>query len=46
MRILLIQPDAPAAVGFRTMALPEPLHLEMIACVQATGLGLRVPLWP
>lgn len=33
MRILLIQPDAPATVGFRTVALPEPLHLEMIAAM-------------
>jgi radical SAM superfamily enzyme YgiQ (UPF0313 family) len=33
MRILLIQPDAPATVGFRTVALPEPLHLEMMAAL-------------
>ncbi|MEN6333124.1 MAG: B12-binding domain-containing radical SAM protein, partial [Phycisphaerales bacterium] len=31
MRILLVQPDAPPGVGFRTVALPEPLHLEMVA---------------
>lgn len=31
MRILLIQPDLPESVGFRTVALPEPLHLEMVA---------------
>ena len=31
MRILLVQPDTPAGVGFRTVALPEPLHLEMVA---------------
>jgi hopanoid C-3 methylase len=33
MRILLVQPEAPAAVGFRTVALPEPLHLEMMAAL-------------
>ncbi|MCU0917602.1 MAG: B12-binding domain-containing radical SAM protein [Planctomycetes bacterium] len=33
MRILLVQPDAPATVGFRTVALPEPLHLEMVAAL-------------
>ena len=33
MRILLVQPDVPAGVGFRTVALPEPLHLEMVAAV-------------
>ena len=33
MRILLIQPDVPAGVGFRTVALPEPLHLEMVAAL-------------
>ena len=31
LRVLLIQPDLPQAVGFRTVALPEPLHLEMVA---------------
>lgn len=31
MRVLLIQPDLSQAVGFRTVALPEPLHLEMVA---------------
>lgn len=31
MRILLIQPDTLPGVGFRTVALPEPLHLEMVA---------------
>jgi hopanoid C-3 methylase len=31
LRVLLIQPDLPEAVGFRTVALPEPLHLEMVA---------------
>ena len=29
--MLLIQPDLSQAVGFRTVALPEPLHLEMVA---------------
>ncbi len=33
MRILLIQPDLTQAVGFRQVALPEPLHLEMIAAM-------------
>ncbi len=33
MRILLVQPDVPAGVGFRTVALPEPLHLEMAAAL-------------
>jgi radical SAM superfamily enzyme YgiQ (UPF0313 family) len=33
VRILLIQPDLPQAVGFRTVALPEPLHLEMVAAL-------------
>ncbi len=33
MRILLVQPDVPPGVGFRTVALPEPLHLEMIAAM-------------
>src|SRR5512143_1760735 len=33
MRLLLVQPDAPAGVGFRTVALPEPLHLEMMAAL-------------
>jgi radical SAM superfamily enzyme YgiQ (UPF0313 family) len=28
---LLIQPDAHQGIGFRTAALPEPLHLEMVA---------------
>ena len=31
MRILFVQPDAPGGIGFRTAALPEPLHLEMVA---------------
>lgn len=31
VRILLVQPDLPQTVGFRTVALPEPLHLEMVA---------------
>ncbi len=31
MRILFVQPDAPEGIGFRTAALPEPLHLEMVA---------------
>jgi len=31
LRVLLIQPDLSQAVGFRTVALPEPLHLEMVA---------------
>jgi len=31
MRVLLIQPGLPTGVGFRLAALPEPLHLEMIA---------------
>ena len=31
MRVLLIQPDAHRGIGFRTAALPEPLHLEMVA---------------
>ena len=29
--MLLVQPDLSQAVGFRTVALPEPLHLEMVA---------------
>jgi radical SAM superfamily enzyme YgiQ (UPF0313 family) len=29
--VLLVQPDLSQAVGFRTVALPEPLHLEMVA---------------
>ncbi len=33
MRLLLVQPDAPATVGFRTVALPEPLHREMVAAL-------------
>jgi radical SAM superfamily enzyme YgiQ (UPF0313 family) len=33
VRILLVQPDLPQAVGFRTVALPEPLHLEMVAAL-------------
>ncbi len=35
MRILLVQPDLPQTVGFRTVALPEPLHLEMVAATVA-----------
>ena len=31
MRILLVQPDYVEGIGFRLAALPEPLHLEMIA---------------
>lgn len=31
MRILLVQPGVPESVGFRLVASPEPLHLEMIA---------------
>ncbi len=31
MRILLVQPDLSAGIGFRMAASPEPLHLEMIA---------------
>lgn len=31
MRILLVQPGLPEGVGFRLVASPEPLHLEMIA---------------
>jgi len=31
MRILLVQPLLSQAIGFRTVALPEPLHLEMVA---------------
>lgn len=31
VRILLVQPGLPEGVGFRLVALPEPLHLEMIA---------------
>ena len=33
LRILLLQPDVPTGVGFRTVALPEPLHLEMTAAM-------------
>jgi len=33
VRILLVQPDVLPGVGFRTVALPEPLHLEMIAAM-------------
>jgi radical SAM superfamily enzyme YgiQ (UPF0313 family) len=33
VRILLVQPEVPAGVGFRTVALPEPLHLEMAAAL-------------
>ena len=33
LRILLVQPDLCQAVGFRTVALPEPLHLEMVAAL-------------
>ncbi len=31
MRILLVQPGFSDGVGFRLVASPEPLHLEMIA---------------
>jgi radical SAM superfamily enzyme YgiQ (UPF0313 family) len=31
VRILLVQPGLPEGVGFRLVASPEPLHLEMIA---------------
>jgi radical SAM superfamily enzyme YgiQ (UPF0313 family) len=31
LRILFVQPDVPGGIGFRTAALPEPLHLEMVA---------------
>jgi len=31
VRILLVQPDLSAGIGFRLAASPEPLHLEMIA---------------
>jgi radical SAM superfamily enzyme YgiQ (UPF0313 family) len=31
VRILLVQPDLSAGIGFRMAASPEPLHLEMIA---------------
>lgn len=31
MRILLVQPDLAQAIGFCTVALPEPLHLEIVA---------------
>jgi len=31
VRILLVQPNSPEGVGFRLVAGPEPLHLEMIA---------------
>jgi len=31
LRVLFIQPDAHRGIGFRTAALPEPLHLEMVA---------------
>jgi len=33
LRVLLIQPDLSQAIGFRTVALPEPLHLEMVAAM-------------
>lgn len=34
MRILLIQPEyLTKNIGFRTVALPEPLHLEMVAAI-------------
>ena len=33
LRILLLQPDVPTGVGFRTVALSEPLHLEMTAAM-------------
>jgi hypothetical protein len=33
VRILLVQPEVPAGVGLRTVALPEPLHLEMAAAL-------------
>jgi hopanoid C-3 methylase len=33
MRVLLIQPDVSQAIGFRLAALPEPLHLEMVAAI-------------
>jgi radical SAM superfamily enzyme YgiQ (UPF0313 family) len=33
LRILLVQPDVAPGVGFRTVALPEPLHLEMVAAL-------------
>jgi radical SAM superfamily enzyme YgiQ (UPF0313 family) len=33
VRILLVQPDAPKGIGFRTTARLEPLHLEMIAAM-------------
>ena len=33
MRILLVQPDLAEGIGFRTVALPEPLHLEMVAAM-------------
>ena len=35
MRILLVQPDVSQTIGFRTVALPEPLHLEMVAATVA-----------
>jgi hopanoid C-3 methylase len=31
--VLLIQPDVSQAIGFRMVALPEPLHLEMVAAM-------------
>ena len=46
LRILLIQPDVSGGVGFRTVALPEPLHLEMVAATvpdqEVRILDLRV----
>ncbi|MCU0918277.1 MAG: B12-binding domain-containing radical SAM protein [Planctomycetes bacterium] len=33
MRILLIQPGLPEGIGFRLAAMPEPLHLEMLAAL-------------
>lgn len=33
LRILLVQPDLRAGIGFRVVALPEPLHLEMVAAM-------------
>jgi hopanoid C-3 methylase len=46
MRILLVQPDVVQTVGFRTVALPEPLHLEMVAATipehEVRILDLRV----
>ena len=46
VRVLLVQPDLSQTVGFRAVALPEPLHLEMAAAMipqhEASILDMRL----